>query len=199
MHRIRIAITGSLLALAVPAGADTLHVLAAGRLAAGRLTDAVSDLLRRFPAGTDAIAPAEFGPSGLLRAAIEAGRAADMDQPRRRAGGHPERTVMLFTRNRLCALARPALGLTPANMLDKLLDPAKSDAAVRLVDRVTGADGDTASVALAELAPQFAGHPIQLALAMNGTPLRDQSVRLIVPGDRRGGRSVREVVRIALE
>jgi hypothetical protein len=51
-------------------------------------------------------------------------------------------------------------------------------------------------VALAELAPQFAGRPIQLADHLNGAPIPDQGLRLIVPGDRLGGRSVRDVVRI---
>ena len=41
----------------------------------------------------------------------------------------------MFTRNRMCALARPSLGLTPANMLDRMLDPA-----VRLATSTPGAD-----------------------------------------------------------
>jgi hypothetical protein len=62
--------------------------------------------------------------------------------------------------------------------------------------RVTGADGYAAVIALAEIAPQFAGRPIQLADHMNGAPIPAPGLRLIVPGDRRGGRSVRDVVRI---
>ncbi|CAH2599133.1 Molybdate ABC transporter substrate-binding protein [Rhodovastum atsumiense] len=112
------------LALATPAAAENLQVLAAGSL-----TAAFSDLLRRFPAAPDTVAPPEFGPSGLLREKIEKGRdadllaSADMEQARRLAAGHPERVVIHFTRNRLCALARHAVGLTPANMLERLLDP----------------------------------------------------------------------------
>jgi len=408
MHRTRIACIAALLTLGTPAAADTLLVIGAGSL-----TEAFSDLLRRFPGRPDTIETPEFGPSGLMRENIESGKpadlfaSADMDQARRLAIGHPERTVILFTRNRLCALARAAVGLTPANMLDRLLDPAvriatstpgadpggdyawavfgraeaihpgaratleakaeklvgggaktpplvpgkdavagvfladradvmlgycsgsstvmrevsgltsvplppdlsvgpaygmallnakpvtlrfaafvmseagqailqahgfdpvalatpaapphlllveragqpprllapeqfatlKSitqrvgfmtdhgvvesewtgpllwdvltdagvvDAAkpgdqVRLIVRVTGADGYTAVFALAELAPQFAARPIQLADHMNGAPLPDQSLRLIVPGERRAARSVRDVVRIDLE
>ena len=109
--------------------------------AAGSLTDAFSDLLRRFPAGPDSVAPPEFGPSGLLREKIETGAqadilaSADMDHARQLALGHPERTVINFTRNRLCVLARTAIGLTPANMLDRLLDPS-----VRLATSTPGAD-----------------------------------------------------------
>jgi hypothetical protein len=69
----------------------------------------------------------------------------------------------------------------------------------RLVVRVTGADGYTAVVALAEIAPQFAERPILLAGRMNGAPLPDNALRLIVPGDRRGGRSVRDVIRIDID
>ena len=74
-----------------------------------------------------------------------------------------------------------------------VVDPKQPEDAVRLVVRVTGSDGYIAVLALAEMAPQFAGHPIQLA------ELPDKSLRLVVPGERRGGRSVRDVVRIELE
>lgn len=136
-----------LFAAATPAAADTLRIAAAGSL-----TDAFSDLLRRFPAGPDTIGTPLFGPSGLLREKIETGEAADllasadMDQARRLAVGHPERTVIMFTRNRLCALARNTVGLTPDNMLDRLLDPA-----VRIATSTPGADpgGDYAWAAFA--------------------------------------------------
>lgn len=391
-----------------PAAAETLKVIGAGSL-----SEAFTDLLRRFPAGADAVAAPQFGPSGLMREKVEAGgdvdlfASADMDQARRLALGHPERTVIHFTGNRLCAMARPAAGLTPANMLDRLLDPAvrlatstpgadpggdyafavfaradavragaraaleakarqlygggsktpplvpgqgdiegiflsdRADVAlgycsgapslvravpgvavvplppelsvvpaygmvllnakpltlrfatfvmseagqsilkahglapvalaegapvpsgllvqrscqaslvispervgalkpitqtvafatehgerqaewtgpllwdvllasgaigsmkptdqVRAVVRVTGADGYSATIALAEIAPQFAGRPIQLADHMNGTPVAGRALRLVVPGDRRGGRSVRDVIRIDID
>jgi ABC-type molybdate transport system substrate-binding protein len=76
-----------------------------------------------------------------MRQKIEAGTpadlfaSADMDQARRLAAGHAERVVVLFTRNRLCALARAEVGLTPENMLDKLLEPA-----TRLATSTPGAD-----------------------------------------------------------
>ena len=124
------------------ARADTLHVIGAGSL-----TGAFTDLLRRFPAGPDRADTPEFGPSGLMRRKIEQGTpvdlfaSADMDNARALAAGHPERPVINFTRNRLCALARPAVGLTPDTMLDRLLDPA-----VRVATSTPGADpgGDDA-------------------------------------------------------
>lgn len=122
--------------LAAPAWADTLKVVGAGSLNA-----AFTDLLRHFPAGPDTVAAPAFGSSGLMREKIEAGldadlfASADMEQARRLAVGHPDRPVILFTRNRLCAVARTAVGLTPANMLDRLLDPA-----VRIATSTPGAD-----------------------------------------------------------
>jgi molybdate transport system substrate-binding protein len=408
---MRHCITGCFIGLALltsPASADTLRVAAAGSL-----TEVFTDLLRRFPAGADTIAAPEFGPSGLMREKIETGfdadlfASADMGQARRLAAGHPERPVIHFTGNRLCAIARTTVGLTTANMLDRLLDPAvrvaistpgadpggdyawavfdraeairagartaleakaeqlygggaktpllvpgkgpaegiflsnRADVALaycsgatavtreiadlavvplppeltvgpaygmvlinlnpvtlrfaafvmseggqavlkahgfdpvaltepvppapglliqragrashvisvdriaalkpitqavafatehgereaewsgpllwdvlvasgvlesgqvseqpRLVVRVTGSDGYSAVIAVAEIAPQFAGHPIQLANHMNGAALPDNALRLVVPGDRRGGRSVRDVIRIDID
>jgi ABC-type molybdate transport system substrate-binding protein len=158
---------------APPAGADTLRVFAAGSL-----IDAFSDLLRRFPAGPDSEAAAEFGPSGLLREKIEAGApadilaSADMDQARRLAVGHPDRIVINFTRNRLCLLARNAIGLTPANMLDRLLDPS-----VRLATSTPGADpgGD---YAWAVFARAEAVHPGARAV------LETKALQLVGGGDR---------------
>jgi molybdate transport system substrate-binding protein len=119
-----------------PALADTLRVAAAGSL-----TEAFTDLLGRFPAANDMVATPQFGPSGLMREKIESGlnvdlfASADMEQARRLAAGHPERVVVHFTRNRLCALARTTVGLTPQNMLERLLDPS-----VRLATSTPGAD-----------------------------------------------------------
>jgi molybdate transport system substrate-binding protein len=126
---------GFFLAL-TPASAESLRVMGAGSLNA-----AFADLLRGFPAGADNVAAPEFGPSGLMREKIEAGAdvdlfaSADMGQARRLAVGRPERVVIHFTRNRLCAVARTGVGLTPGNLLDRLLDPA-----VRLATSTPGAD-----------------------------------------------------------
>jgi molybdate transport system substrate-binding protein len=119
-----------------PAGADTLKVMAAGSLRA-----AITDLLHRFPLQSDTLDSPEFGSSGLLRQKIENGAAvdvfasADMEQPRRLAAGHPERMVIHFARNSMCALARPNLALNEVNFLDRLLDPA-----VRIATSTPGND-----------------------------------------------------------
>jgi molybdate transport system substrate-binding protein len=131
-----VACLTSLILLTPPAFAETLRVMGAGSLAT-----AFSDLLRRFPAAPDTISAPEFGPPGLMREKIETGAdvdlfaSADMEQARRLATGQPLRVVVNFTRNRLCALARSAVNLTPSNMLDRLLDPG-----IRLAISTPGAD-----------------------------------------------------------
>ena len=119
-----------------PASADTLKVMAAGSLRA-----AMTDLLQHFPRQSDEVDTPEFGSSGLMRQKTESGAtadvfaSADLEQPRKLAVGHPERLVVLFTRNSLCALARPDLGLNETNFLDRLLDPA-----VRIATSTPGSD-----------------------------------------------------------
>ena len=125
MPRNMTGLLAIVLILSTPARADTLKVMAAGSLRA-----AVTDLLHRFPIQSDTVDTPEFGASGLMRQKIENGAAvdvfasADMEQPRQLAAGHPERLVILFARNSLCALARSNLGLDQTNLLDKLLDPS---------------------------------------------------------------------------
>ncbi len=86
-----------------------------------------------------------FGPSGVLRERIEKGApsdilaSADMQQPRRLARERGNRSVVMFTRNRICLLARKALGVTPANMLGRMLDP-KLRLAISTPDADPGGD-----------------------------------------------------------
>jgi len=47
-------------------------------------------------------------------------------------------------------------------------------------------------------APAFEGKPVILAERTNGQPLGAGHFRIVVPGDRRGGRSVRDVASIAV-
>ena len=63
---------------------------------------------------------------------------------------------------------------------------------------VTGRDGYTAVLALAEIDPEFEGKQVLLAYRRDGQPMEGHALRLVVPGDRHGGRSVRDVVRIDL-
>jgi hypothetical protein len=77
-----------------------------------------------------------------------------------------------------------------------VIDTARPQDLVHLAVWVTGADGYSAVVALGEIAPQFGVRQVQLADTINGAPLPGKALRLIVPGDGLGGRSVRDVVRV---
>jgi molybdate transport system substrate-binding protein len=66
-----------------------------------------------------------------------------MQQPRRLAEERGNRPVVMFTRNRMCLLARKDLDVTPADMLADMLDPK-----LRLATSTPGVDpaGDYAEV-----------------------------------------------------
>lgn len=160
--------------------ADELKVSGAGSLA-----QAMPEMLRRFPVGSDTTASPEFGPSGLMREKIEAGSpvdvfaSADMAHARRLASGRPDRPVINFVRNSLCAFARKSVGLTSDNFLDRLLDEK-----VRVGTSTPGADpgGDyafemfrRADKVLAGAGARLSGKALKLVGGGDQTPL-------LVPG-----------------
>ena len=107
------------------ARADELRVLAAGSL-----REVVGEISGRYQTATGVQVVADFGPSGVLRERIEKGEkadlfaSADMGHPLKLlADGRATRADM-FTRNALCAFAAPKVGLTQANFVERLLDPA---------------------------------------------------------------------------
>lgn len=61
---------------------------------------------------------------------------------------------------------------------------------------VRGADGYAVSLAIGELDPNFESKSVIVAYLQDGKPL-DQP-RLVVPGDHKGGRSVRDVTKIVI-
>jgi molybdate transport system substrate-binding protein len=149
--------------------------------AAGSLTAAFTDIVKAFPAAPGDVGTPVFGPSGVLRERIERGdhvdvfASADMDQPRRLVRSASGRFVAMFTRNRLCALAKMGLGLAPDNLLDRLLDPS-----IRLATSTPGADpgGDYAWAVFARAETVYAGaqailqqKAMQLVGGPNSVPL----------------------------
>jgi DMSO/TMAO reductase YedYZ molybdopterin-dependent catalytic subunit len=78
-------------------------------------------------------------------------------------------------------------------------DPAKPGSRVGIVVKVIGRDGYTIALALAEIDPEFEGKRVILAYRKDGQRLPKQELRLIVPGDKRGARSVRNVATIVVE
>jgi len=105
--------------------AQQLHVLAAGSL-----REALGDIGNQYRKTTGTEVVADFGPSGILRQRIEKGGRADLFASA--DIGHPlallreglATRVAMFTRNGLCGFAPPRIGLTTANFVDRLLDPA---------------------------------------------------------------------------
>jgi molybdate transport system substrate-binding protein len=98
--------------------------------AAGSLRSALIEVSAGFEAAGGGKVAGTFGPSGLLRERIEKGEpaevfaSADMGHPQKLAAAGRAGEVRLFTRNRLCALARPQAGITTDNLLERMLDPS---------------------------------------------------------------------------
>jgi molybdate transport system substrate-binding protein len=98
--------------------------------AAGSLKGALSEVSAAFTQQSGVAVKGEFGPSGMLRERIEKGAAvdvfasADMNHPRKLVAEGRAGFVVRFTGNRLCAMAKPELGLTTDNVLEKALSPA---------------------------------------------------------------------------
>ena len=97
--------------------------------AAGSLRAALTEVARAFTAAYGVRVDLEFGASGLLRERLERGEAGDvfasanMEHPQALARSGKAGPVVMFTRNRLCALARVEVGLTMDTLLDRMLDP----------------------------------------------------------------------------
>jgi DMSO/TMAO reductase YedYZ molybdopterin-dependent catalytic subunit len=79
-----------------------------------------------------------------------------------------------------------------------VIDAAKPASQVRQSVLITGSDGYTAVLALGEISPAFEGKQVILAERMDGQALAPGHLRIVVPGDARGGRSVRDVARITV-
>ena len=97
--------------------------------AAGSLRDALTDVSKAFRAVSGVAVQGKYGPSGILKDEIARGAKADvfasanMTHPQTLAETGKSGPVVLFARNRLCALVRPGLGVTTANLLDRMLEP----------------------------------------------------------------------------
>ena len=81
---------------------------------------------------------------------------------------------------------------------DGAVDPTKPRRQAGQTVLVTGQDGYAAALAIGEISPDFEGKSVILAESMNGQPLGRGHLRLVIPGDRKGARNVRDVVRIAV-
>ena len=120
-----VAATIGLLAVTNVALAQTVQLYSAGSLKGAWL-----DMIAAFDAATHVKVQVRFGPSGSLKDAIAAGANADvftsanMEHPQALAAAGVSGPVVLFARNRLCALVRPGLAAAPDTILDRMLDPS---------------------------------------------------------------------------
>jgi molybdate transport system substrate-binding protein len=103
--------------------------------AAGSLRGALTEMAKAFEAESGNHVTAKFGPSGALKDEIAKGAkaedrkadvfaSANMEHPAALRDAHLSGPVFLFTRNRLCALAKPGLAVDSSTVLERLLDPA---------------------------------------------------------------------------
>ncbi|MEO6185612.1 MAG: substrate-binding domain-containing protein [Steroidobacteraceae bacterium] len=98
--------------------------------AAGSLRGVVGDLAAVAAPALNVEVKASFGGSGLMRERIEKGDrpdlllSADLGSPRRlESQGLTVLPATAFARNRMCVVSRRNAGLTPANLIDRLLLP----------------------------------------------------------------------------
>jgi molybdenum ABC transporter molybdate-binding protein len=160
------------------ASAESVRLYAAGSLKA-----ALTETARAFEAENAGVKiEMEYAASGLLRERIEGGEtahvfaSADLGHPAKlAASGHASSQVMVFARNQLCALARPELKLTPAALLDTMLDPA-----VRVGTSTPKADpsGDYAFALFAKAEKHKAGARLALegkAQQLTGGPTSEKA------------------------
>ena len=97
--------------------------------AAGSLRSALTEVASAFEAASGQKVDAKYGPSGTLKDEIAGGMraevfaSANMEHPQALSAAGKSGPVVLFARNRLCALVRPGLAVEPATLLDRMLDP----------------------------------------------------------------------------
>ncbi|WP_197732954.1 molybdate ABC transporter substrate-binding protein [Paraburkholderia pallida] len=122
------SVTGMSACLAVAQQAPTVPTIKV--YAAGSMSGALGAITRQYTSETGQPVQLVTGPAGTLLEKIEHSGGADifvsanMAHPQRLASEGKAAPVVVFARNRLCVEARPDVGLTSANLLDKLLDPA---------------------------------------------------------------------------
>ena len=77
-------------------------------------------------------------------------------------------------------------------------DPAKG-AELRHTITITGRDGYMVAISTGEIAPVFGGKPAMIAYERDGRELSDTGLRIVMPGDKHGGRYVRDVAEIEVK
>ncbi len=108
-----------------PSRADTIQLYAAGSL-----RSALTGVAKAFEVESGHSVQAKYGPSGILKDEIAGGATADvfasanMEHPQALNAAKKSGPVLLFARNRLCALVKPGLDVSGDTLLDRMLDPS---------------------------------------------------------------------------
>ncbi|KAA0676499.1 molybdate ABC transporter substrate-binding protein [Roseomonas genomospecies 6] len=116
-------------ALGMLFGGDAAATDAVKLYAAGSLKAALTELAKEYQSAKGVPVEATFGPSGLLKERLEKGESGDvfasanMEHPEALSMAGKSGPVRPFARNQLCALAQPDVNVTPATLLERLLDP----------------------------------------------------------------------------
>jgi hypothetical protein len=113
----------------------------------------------------------------------------------------PAETVQVAFEGERGAQNSSFTGVRLWTLLDKaggIDDPAKGSE-LRHVIKVSGRDGYIVMISTGEIAPEFGGRPALIAYQRDDAMLGEAGFRLVMPGDKRGGRNVRDVVTIAVE
>jgi molybdate transport system substrate-binding protein len=114
----------AVLGTASPARAETIQLYAAGSLRA-----ALTEVAKAFEAESGNAVQAKYGASGLLKDELMGGAKADvfasanMQHPQELSAAKKSGPVLLFVRNKMCALVKPGLAVDSESLLDRMLDP----------------------------------------------------------------------------
>jgi DMSO/TMAO reductase YedYZ molybdopterin-dependent catalytic subunit len=79
------------------------------------------------------------------------------------------------------------------------IDDAAKGAELHHTINITGHDGYLVVISTGEIAPDFGAKPAMVAYGRDGEELGNKGLRLVMPGDKHGGRYVRDVVEIEVK
>lgn len=173
------------------------------RMLANMRTMAVMMLVGFLPATSLASPPCAGGyaPSFVLTGAVENSRSYRLGDLQ---GLTPSKATVSYFSGRDGLVTKTFIGVPLLDLLDAAVvvnNPAQKNDALRKFLVVTASDCYQVTVALAELLPTFGGQQIMVAFADgDGQPLDsgEGMARLVVPGDKAGGRFVSNITRIAV-
>jgi hypothetical protein len=79
------------------------------------------------------------------------------------------------------------------------IDDPEKGAELRHTINITGRDGYRVVISTGEIAPDFGAKPAMVAYERDGQELGNNGLRVVMPGDKHGGRYVRDVVELEVK